>query len=147
MNQEVKVVQLCLTLYDPMNYTVHGILQARILRWVVFLFSRGSSQPRNWTQVSHIASWTTREAQEYWSGQPVPSLADLPNPGIKLGSAALQVDSLPTELLGNQEGCLLNEDSDSVDLGEAWDSALKKFFFNWSIVNIQCCINFYCIAK
>ena len=41
--------------------------------WVVFPFSRGSSQPRNWTQVSHIAgrfftSWATREAQEYWSG-------------------------------------------------------------------------------
>ena len=37
-----------------MDYTVHGILQARILEWVVFPFSRGSSQPRNWTQVSCI---------------------------------------------------------------------------------------------
>ena len=49
----------------------HGILQARILEWIVFPFSRGSSQPRDWTQVSHIAggfftSWATREAQEYW---------------------------------------------------------------------------------
>ena len=34
------------------------------------------------------------------SGQPIPSLADLPNPGIKPGSPILQVDSLPTELLG-----------------------------------------------
>ena len=32
-----------------MDYTVHGILQARILEWVVFPFSRGSSQPRNQT--------------------------------------------------------------------------------------------------
>ena len=54
-------------------HIVHGILQARILEWVAFPFSRGSSQPRYWTQVSHIAagfftSWATREAQEYWSG-------------------------------------------------------------------------------
>ena len=57
----------------PMDYTVHGILQARILEWVAFPFSRGSSQARDQTQVSHIAggfftSWATREAQEYWSG-------------------------------------------------------------------------------
>ena len=44
-----------LTLCDPMDYTVHGILQARILEWVAFPFSRGSSQPRDQTQVSHIA--------------------------------------------------------------------------------------------
>ena len=70
---EVKVAQLCLTLYDPMDYAAHGILQARILEWVAFPFSRGSSQPRDWTQVSCIVgrfftSWATREAQEYWSG-------------------------------------------------------------------------------
>ena len=40
---------------DPMDYTVHGILQARILEWVAVSFSRGSSQPRDQTQVSHIA--------------------------------------------------------------------------------------------
>ena len=51
--EEVKVTQLCLTLCDPMDYTVHGILQARILEWVAFPFSRGSSQPRDCTQVSH----------------------------------------------------------------------------------------------
>ena len=44
---EVKVAQLCPTLYDPMDNTVHGILQAGILKWVAFLFSRGSSQPRS----------------------------------------------------------------------------------------------------
>ena len=70
---KVKVAQLCPTLCDPMDYTVHGILQARILERVAFPFSRGSSQPRDWTQVSCIAiefftSWATREAQEYWSG-------------------------------------------------------------------------------
>ena len=45
----VKFAQLCLTLYDPMDYTVHGILQARILEWVAVPFSRGSSQPRDQT--------------------------------------------------------------------------------------------------
>ena len=42
---KVKVSQSCLTLGDPVDYTVHGILQARILEWVVFPFSRGSSDP------------------------------------------------------------------------------------------------------
>ena len=59
-----------LTLCDLIDYTVHtvhGILQARILEWVAVPFSRGSSQPRDQTQVSHIAggffiSWATREA-------------------------------------------------------------------------------------
>ena len=43
------------TLCDPMECTVHGILQARILEWVAFPFFRGSFQPSNQTQVSHIA--------------------------------------------------------------------------------------------
>ena len=51
----VKSLQLCLTLCDPMDCRIHGILQARILEWVAFPFSRVSSQPRDQTQVSHIA--------------------------------------------------------------------------------------------
>ena len=50
-----KVTQLYLTLCDPVDHTVHGILQARILEWVAGPFSRGSSQPRDQTQVSWIA--------------------------------------------------------------------------------------------
>ena len=42
--------------------------------------------------------WATREAHEYWSGQPFPSPGDLPDPGIKLGSPALQPYFLPAEL-------------------------------------------------
>ena len=69
----VKVTQSCPTLCDPMDYTIHGILQARILEWVAFPFSRESSQPRDRTQVYRIigrffTSWATRKAQEYWSG-------------------------------------------------------------------------------
>ena len=52
---KVKVAQSCLTLCHSMDYIVHGILQAKILEWVAFPFSRGSSQPRGRTQVSHIA--------------------------------------------------------------------------------------------
>jgi len=43
----LKVARLCLTVCDPMDYIVHGILQARILEWVAFPFTRGSSQPMN----------------------------------------------------------------------------------------------------
>ena len=67
----VSVTQLCLTLCDPMDcslpgFSIHGILQTRIQEWVASLSSRGSSQPRDWTQVSHIAGrfftvWATRE--------------------------------------------------------------------------------------
>ena len=52
---KVKVAQLCLTFCDPMDYTVDGILQARILEWGAFPFPRGSSQPRDQTQVSRTA--------------------------------------------------------------------------------------------
>ena len=51
----MKVTQSCLTLCDPMNYKVHGILLARILDWVAVPFSLGSSQPTDGTQVSCIA--------------------------------------------------------------------------------------------
>ena len=52
--------QLCPTLCNPVDCSppgssVHGILQARILEWVAISFSRGSSQPRDWIQVSCIA--------------------------------------------------------------------------------------------
>ena len=90
---------------SPPGSSVYGILQAGILEWVAMPSSRGSSQPRDQTQVSHITGglftiWDTREAQEYWSEYPIPSPGDLPNPGTKPGSPALQVDSLPSELPG-----------------------------------------------
>ena len=74
MNIEVKwseVAQSCPTLCDPMNCSlpgssVHGIFQARVLEWIAISFSRGSSRPRVWTQVSGIEDrrftvWATRE--------------------------------------------------------------------------------------
>ena len=54
------VTQSCLTLCDPMDCSppgspVQGVYQARILEWVAMPSSRGSSRPRDWNQVSHIA--------------------------------------------------------------------------------------------
>ena len=43
----VKIAQLCLTLCDPMDYRVYGILQATILDWEAIPFSMESSQPRD----------------------------------------------------------------------------------------------------
>ena len=102
---KVKGAQSCPTLCDPMGYTLHGILQARILECIAFHFSRGSSQPGfgsvptqglnpglpHCRQILYLLSH--REAQGYQSGQPLPSPADLPNPRIEPGSPALQVDS------------------------------------------------------
>ena len=68
--RSVLVTQLCLTLCDPMEHSslgssVYGILQARILEWVAIPFSRKSSWPRDWTQVSRIVGrrftvWATK---------------------------------------------------------------------------------------
>ena len=62
----VKVAQSCPTFCNPMDYIVHGILQARILEWVTFPFSRGSSQPRDRTQVSCTAGG-------FFTSRPFPS--------------------------------------------------------------------------
>ena len=66
---KVKGAQSCLTLCDPMDYTIDGILQVRILEWVAFPFSKGSSLPRDWTQVSRVAgrfftSWAPRKPKK-----------------------------------------------------------------------------------
>ena len=68
---EREVIQSCLTLFDPMVYSLpgssaHGIFKARILEWVAISFSRRSSWPRDQTPVSRIVgrrftSWATRE--------------------------------------------------------------------------------------
>ena len=57
--KESEVAQSYPTLCDPMDCSLprsslHGILQARVLEWVAISFSRGSSQPRDLTRVSHI---------------------------------------------------------------------------------------------
>jgi len=70
---------------SPSGFSVHGILQARILEWVAISFSKGSSQPRDQTQVSRIAGrfftiWATN------CGLLFPSSGDLPDPGVEATS-------------------------------------------------------------
>ena len=67
------------TLYNPVDHTVHEILQARTLEQVAFPFCRGSFQPRDWTQVSHTAgrfftSWATKGSPRIlaWVAYPFP---------------------------------------------------------------------------
>ena len=92
------------TLGDPMDYTVHGILQARILEWVTIPISKGSSQPRDRTQVSCIAgrfftSWATREMNSSSENSEQSQLFSfvLQNPCIKvkLSLVAQTVKHLP----------------------------------------------------
>ena len=94
---KVKVTQSCLTLCDFMDYTVHGILQAIILEWVAFSFSKGSSQPRDQTQVPCIAvdSLLTEDQESprilEWVAYPFSSGPSWPrnlDPRIELGSPA-----------------------------------------------------------
>ena len=105
--KKVQVAQSCLCLCDPMNYTVHGILQARILEWVAYPFSRGFSRPRNWTRVSCIAggfftNWATREAHSLYSSaifrkeNPWPGLIFLPSHVVWLSSTASQCEQMFT---------------------------------------------------
>ena len=89
-----------------MNYAVHGILQASILEWVAFSFSRGSSQLRDQAHVSHTAGVLYQLSH---MGSPrmlewvayILSPGDLPNPGIEPRSPTLKVDSLPAEPQGS----------------------------------------------
>ena len=76
LNNHMLVTQLCPALGDPMNCSlpgssVHGILQAGVLKRIAILFSSGSSQPRDWTWVSCIASLLPSEPP----GQPWASIA------------------------------------------------------------------------
>ena len=78
--REREVAQSCPTLCDPVDCSpagslVYGIFQAWILEWVAISFSRGSSRPRDWTQVSRIVGrrftvWATREAQSQRNAMP-----------------------------------------------------------------------------
>ena len=78
---KVLVAQACPTLCDPMDCSlpgssVHGILQARRLEWVAIPFTRGFSQPRDWTQVSWVAgSFFTVWVQQILTGKLKLSLA------------------------------------------------------------------------
>ena len=101
----MKVAQSCPTLCNPMDYTVHGIVQARILEWVAFPFSRDlpnpEIEPRSPAlQVDSSPPEPQRKPKNTGVGSLISSPADLPNPGIEPGSPAFQVGFLPAELPG-----------------------------------------------
>ena len=89
-----------------MDYTVYGILQARILEWVDFPFSRNLLNPGIEPRSPALQADSPAESQ----GKPkilewvdFPFSRDLPDLEIEPGSPALQADSLPTELTGNSD--------------------------------------------
>ena len=102
----VNVTQSCPTLRYPMDYTVQGTFQARILEWVAFPFSRGSYQPRDQTQIPHCR-WILYQLSHQgsprileWVAHLFASRSSRPRNQTKPWFLALQVDSLPAELPG-----------------------------------------------
>ena len=101
------VTQLCFSLSMR-------ILQARILEWVAMPSFRGSSLPRDWTQVSCIAGgfftiWTTREAQEYsWVAYPFSRGSSWPSSRTRISLTG--GDSLAAELLGKPQTVQFQKD-------------------------------------
>ena len=89
---KVKVAQSCPTLCDSIDLIVHGIAQARILEWVAFPFSRGPSQPRDRTQVSHIAGGFFTSLASGEAHQATCRIL-VPWPGIKLMCPAVGAES------------------------------------------------------
>ena len=78
-----KLLQSCLTLCDPKDYSlpassVHGILQARILEWVALPSSRGSSQARGGTQVSCHLYWQAGSLPLAPPGKPIKDSVQAP---------------------------------------------------------------------
>ena len=110
-----KSLQSCLTLCDPIDgnppvSSVPGILQARTLEWVAISFSDAGKCKVKVKSLSRVrlfsTSWTAAHQappsmgfsrQEYWSGVPLPSPEDLPDPGMEARSPTLQVPALPSE--------------------------------------------------
>ena len=102
---QVKVVQLCPTLCDPMDYTVPRILQAKILEWVAIPFSQGSSQTQGWNpgllhcrqilcQLSHQGSSRILDGVAYAFSR------GSSRPRNRTGVSCIAGDSLPAELPG-----------------------------------------------
>ena len=102
MKVNIKVIQSCPTLCDHMDYTVHGILQARILEWWPFPSPGDLPNPGSNPGLPHCSQilypLSHKESPRILEWIAYPFSSDLSDPGIILGSPALQVDSLPTEL-------------------------------------------------
>ena len=155
MKSESEAAQSCPTLCDPMNYSllgssVHGILQARILEWVAISFSRRYSQPRDWTQVSHIVGrcftvWATRVDvyKDYTirkkMNQTFREYDSSPFPNLKIKSALPERFSPWTDLLLIFSWChsvysCLEKDGERSE--QIWQKG--PFLFSASMFNVIC---------
>ena len=114
------VAKLCPTLCDPKDcsspdYSVHGISQVRILKWVAISFSRASSQPKDWICISCIGRqillhWATREAPwECYS-------AIKRNEGLTHSATSMSLESI-----------MLSEGS------QTWKATCYMILFIWNI--------------
>ena len=139
-NARVEVAQSCPILCEPMDYRVQGILQAGILEWVAFPFSRGCSQTRDRTQVSRIAggfftSRATKEAQRpgfnSWVGKMPWRRERLPSPVF-----------LPGEFHGTEEPDRL-QCMGLQRVGYDW----ATFIFSFLELCLLCIFRFIVLAK
>ena len=132
-----EVAQSCPTLCNPMDSSlpgssVHGIFQARILEWAAISFSRGSSQPRDWTGVSCTADrsfiiWATR-------GQ----INSVQNSPVTLSQGRLE-RSLQAEVLQMHRGLSpisKREKKCGARMGSYWRFMTQKAFWHWFLVNV-----------
>ena len=99
--QGSKSHSVCLTLWDSVDYTVHGILQAGILEWVVVPFSRESSQPRDQTQVSCTEGGATFSAGDQLNHQGSPIIKEVQ---IKT-TVIYQLTSVRKTIIKNSNNC------------------------------------------
>ena len=94
-----------------LGFSVHGILQARILEWVALPSPGHLPNPGSNADLPHCRQilylLSHQGSREYWNGWPIRSSGDLPEAGIELQSPALQADSLPAELPGKPYSGLL----------------------------------------
>ena len=103
------VAQSCRILYDPMDYSlpgssIHGDSPGNHTGVGCHALLQRSSHPKDQTQVSHISQilycLSHQGSPRILEWVPISSPGDLPDPGIELGSPALQANSLPAELTG-----------------------------------------------
>ena len=128
---KVKVAQSCPTVCDPVDCTVRGILQARILEWIALPFSRGSSQPRDQTHVSRTVGGFFFFFSFFLffrvDSLPAESQGKPKNTGV--GSLSLIWQILPTQ---ESNQCLLHCRWSLYQLSYEVKRKLPKQFGNWS---------------
>ena len=134
------ISQSCPTVCDPRDCSlpgtsVHGILQARVLEWVAMPSSRGSSQPRDQTQISHIADrfftiWATREAVTQWTKFLfLQKSSVLKEERSKSKSSSWTITNL--YIAGSQHGASINSLENSYIEGSKWTVVLMIYDSSW----------------